>query len=108
MDVAKVLDEYAILDFYNSLCLNKSIRSSIQTHRIKRIKVYKKLIIMPLPLLRYLKLQPIDPQDDGSVSDLDTYDEDEVIDLSQDEDGETLLQEWDEISETLHSSREDE
>lgn len=57
---------------------------------------------MSLPLLRYLKLQPIDPQDDGSMSALDVYDEDEEIDLSQDEDGEALLKEWDEISTTLH------
>lgn len=50
----------------------------------------------------YLKLQPIDPQDDGSTSDLDSYEADETIDLSQDEDGEALVQEWDEIVQSLH------
>lgn len=57
----------------------------------------------PMSLFQYLKLQPIDPQDDGSVSDLDQFAEDEVIDLSADEDGETLVQEWEEISEDLHA-----
>ena len=45
----------------------------------------------------YLQLQPVDPQDDGTVSDLDQSLQDEVIDLSQDEDGEVLNQEWEEI-----------
>lgn len=57
-----------------------------------------------MSLFQYLQLQPIDPQDDGTVSDLDQYEEDEVIDLSQDEDGATLLQEWEEISKDLHGT----
>ena len=57
-----------------------------------------------MSLFQYLQLQPIDPQDDGTVSDLDQYEEDEVIDLSQDEDGEQLLQEWEEITNDLHGS----
>lgn len=57
-----------------------------------------------MSLFSYLQLQPIDPQDDGTVSDLDQYEEDEVIDLTQDEDGATLLQEWEEISRDLHSN----
>lgn len=57
---------------------------------------------MPLPLLRYLKLQPIEPQEDGSVGEFDQYDEDEEIDLSQDEDGDELIKEWDEISTAFH------
>lgn len=56
-----------------------------------------------MSLFQYLQLQPIDPQDDGSVSELDQYDQDEVIDLSQDEDGAALLREWEEITEDLHS-----
>ena len=44
-----------------------------------------------MSLFQYLQLQPIDPQDDGSVSELDEYEQDEVIDLTQDEDGATLL-----------------
>lgn len=56
-----------------------------------------------MSLFQYLQLQPIDPQDDGTVSDLDTYEEDETIDLSQDEDGETLIREWEEITTDLHS-----
>lgn len=57
-----------------------------------------------MSLFQYLQLQPIDPQDDGSVSDLDQYSEDEVIDLTQDEDGATLLHEWEMIENDLHST----
>ncbi len=57
-----------------------------------------------MSLFQYLQLQPIDPQDDGSVSELDQYTPDEVIDLSQDEDGATLIREWEEITEDLHSA----
>lgn len=57
-----------------------------------------------MSLFQYLQLQPIDPQDDGTVSDLDQYDEDEVIDLTEDADGEELVREWDEIERDLHSS----
>jgi hypothetical protein len=55
-----------------------------------------------MSLFNYLQLQPIDPQDDGTVSDLDQYEADEVIDLSEDADGEALIREWDEIERDLH------
>jgi hypothetical protein len=55
-----------------------------------------------MSLFQYLQLQPIDPQDDGTVSDLDEYAEDETIDLTQDEDGDTLLKEWEAIEHDLH------
>lgn len=57
-----------------------------------------------MSLFQYLQLQPIDPQDDGTVSDLDQYDEDEVIDLTEDADGEELVREWDQIQRDLHGS----
>ncbi len=57
-----------------------------------------------MSVFQYLQLQPIDPQDDGTVSELDQYNEDEVIDLTQDEDGATLLREWEEITEDMHST----
>ena len=56
-----------------------------------------------MSLFPYLQLQPIDPQDDGSVSDLDKYEPDETIDLENDPDGETLAQAWDEITKDLHT-----
>lgn len=56
-----------------------------------------------MSLFQYLQLQPIDPQDDGTISDLDQYEQDEVIDLSQDEDGAALLQEWEQITDDLHN-----
>lgn len=56
-----------------------------------------------MSLLQYLQLQPIDPQDDGTVSDLDEYLEDETIDLTEDEDGDKLAQSWQEIDETLRA-----
>jgi len=51
---------------------------------------------------KYLQLQTIDPQDDGTVSDLDEYVQDDVIDLTDDADGEQLANEWDEILHDLH------
>lgn len=61
-----------------------------------------------MSLFQYLQLQPIDPQDDGTVSPLDEYAEDEVIDLTQDEDGEVLAREWEEITEALHAGDREE
>lgn len=53
---------------------------------------------------KYLQLQPIDPQDDGSLSELDFFEQDEVIDLNQETDGEELLRDWEEITNDLHSA----
>ena len=66
-------------------------------YQIKQI--YKKRIMSLFP---YLELQPIDIQEDGSVSDLDKYEIDDVIDLSADTDGETLDNMWSEITKSLH------
>jgi|GEM_PF-1250692 len=55
-----------------------------------------------MSLFQYLQLQPIDPQEDGTISELDQYEQDETIDLSADEDGEALLQEWEAITRDLH------
>lgn len=50
-----------------------------------------------MSIFNYLQLQPVEPQDDGTISDLDRYDEDEVIDLSSDVDGAILKEEWDRV-----------
>lgn len=50
-----------------------------------------------MSLLQYLQLQPVDPQDDGSVSDLDEFKQDDTIDLTQDIDEATLDATWDRI-----------
>lgn len=57
-----------------------------------------------MSIFNYLQLQPVDPQDDGTVSDLDEYAQDETIDLTQDEDGERLVEEWTEIEKDLHTA----
>jgi len=57
---------------------------------------------------QYLQLQPVDPKDDGTVSDLDSYTPDEIIDLTKDEDGEVLAREWDEITNALHAHDDNE
>lgn len=57
-----------------------------------------------MSLFEYLQLQPIEPQDDGSISELDTYKEDEIIDLSQDEDGEVLVRKLEEMANSLHDT----
>lgn len=58
-----------------------------------------------MSVFKYLQLQPVEPRDDGSVSELDLYEEDEVIDLSHDEDGDHLLREWEAITKDLHDDR---
>ncbi|MFZ1302016.1 MAG: hypothetical protein WAQ27_05605 [Candidatus Microsaccharimonas sp.] len=60
-----------------------------------------------MTLLSYLQLQPVDPQDDGTVSDLDDYNQDEIIDLSGDTDGEQLEQAWEKITQDLHENTND-
>lgn len=60
-----------------------------------------------MSLFQYLKLQPIDPQDDGTVSELDQFAEDDTIDLSQDEDGEVLVRKLEEMSRDMHSDGTD-
>ncbi|NCO10315.1 hypothetical protein GW930_00190 [Candidatus Saccharibacteria bacterium] len=56
-----------------------------------------------MTLFQYLQLQPVDSQDDGSVSDLDQYEEDETLDLTQDIDEETLDEEWERVLKDMHS-----
>lgn len=51
-----------------------------------------------MSLLQYLKLQPLEPDDDGtSSSPLDDYAQDETISLDEDLDEESLDQAWDSI-----------
>lgn len=57
-----------------------------------------------MSILDYLQLQTVDPQDDGSVSDLDAHPEDETIDLSSDIDEATLNAKWDEVLDDIHGS----
>lgn len=59
-----------------------------------------------MSIYQYLQLQPVDPQDDGTVSTLDEQQQDEVIDLSQETDGEQLAEEWSEIERDLHAEIE--
>ena len=57
-----------------------------------------------MTLFPYLELQPIDPQDDGTISELDQFEADEPFDLTQEVDGALLAQEWDEIQQSMHGS----
>ena len=54
-----------------------------------------------MSVFQFLELQPIYPQDDGSISELDQYTPDETIDLSGDVDGEALLHDWEMIEQDL-------
>ncbi len=48
-----------------------------------------------MSILNYLKLQPVEPNDDGTTtSPLDDFAQDETIDLTHDTDGEELVQSW--------------
>lgn len=60
-----------------------------------------------MSLFEYLELQPIDPQEDGTISELDQFAEDETIDLSRDEDGEDLMRRFDEWNRDLHETDSD-
>jgi len=55
-----------------------------------------------MSLFEYLQLQPVEPTEDGTISELDQYAEDEIIDLSHDEDGEELMRRFDEWNSDLH------
>lgn len=57
-----------------------------------------------MSLYEYLELQPIDSQEDGTVSALDQYKKDDYIDLSQDEDGEELMRRFDMMNRDMHES----
>ena len=37
-----------------------------------------------MSIFPFLQLQPVEPSDDGTISDLDEYQEDDTIDLTQD------------------------
>lgn len=47
-----------------------------------------------MSLLRYLKLQPVDIREDGTVSELDVYAEGDIIDLSADDGGTDMIDTW--------------
>lgn len=57
-----------------------------------------------MSLFPYLQLQPIEPQEDGSVSELDQYEEDDIIDLYEEDNGELLEQKLDDLREFIHGS----
>ncbi len=57
-----------------------------------------------MSVFQYLQLQPVDPQDDGSISDLDEYDHDEVIDLNEENEGEDILHAWEAIEHDMHET----
>ena len=59
-----------------------------------------------MSIYNYLQLQPVDPQDDGTVSDLDEYAQDETIDLQNDIDEKTLDDAWEKISNDFKSDPE--
>jgi hypothetical protein len=55
-----------------------------------------------MSVFQYLQLQPVDPQDDGTVSDLDQYEHDETIDLNEDSEGEDIIHAWEQIEHDMH------
>jgi hypothetical protein len=57
-----------------------------------------------MSIYQYLQLQTVDPQDDGTISDLDQHDVDETIDLTQDEDGDVLARAWADIEKDMHAT----
>jgi hypothetical protein len=57
-----------------------------------------------MSVFQYLQLQPVDPQDDGSVSDLDEYEHDDVIDLSEESEGEEIIEAWEQLEHEMHET----
>lgn len=55
-----------------------------------------------MSLLRYLKLQPVDIREDGTVSELDAYAEDDIIDLSADDGGTDMIESWLHVDSDMH------
>lgn len=47
-----------------------------------------------MSIFNYLQLQPVEPSDDGTVSDLDIYEQDETINLEEDIDEQELEKAW--------------
>ncbi|MFY9228437.1 MAG: hypothetical protein WAO28_03910 [Candidatus Microsaccharimonas sp.] len=54
-----------------------------------------------MSIYNYLQLQPVDPQDDGTVSPLDEFAQDETLDLQTDIDEQTLNDSWDRVIKDL-------
>ncbi len=50
-----------------------------------------------MSIFNYLQLQPVEPSDDGTVSDLDQYEQDETINLEEDIDEQELEKAWDAV-----------
>lgn len=60
-----------------------------------------------MPLLQYLQLQPVEPNDDGSSdSPLDSYEQDENITLDDYIDGQQLEDAWNHIVEDIEKDPE--
>jgi len=51
-----------------------------------------------MSILSYLQLQPVEPSDDGTISDLDAFQSDETIDLNEDFDEQAFDQAWEKMS----------
>jgi hypothetical protein len=59
-----------------------------------------------MSIFNYLQLQPVEPSDDGTVSDLDEYTADDTIDLNADIDETELEQTWEKVLEDLDQDPE--
>jgi len=56
-----------------------------------------------MSIFNYLQLQPVDPKDDGSISDLDAFEQDEKFDLSEGIDEKKLEAFWQAAVEDLET-----
>jgi hypothetical protein len=54
-----------------------------------------------MSIFQYLQLQPVDPQDDGTTSDLDEFKPDEKIDLTADVSEQELDDLWNKVTKDL-------
>lgn len=57
-----------------------------------------------MSVYEYLQLQPLEPQEDGTISDLDKFEIDETIDLTEEAEGAEIIQAWDRLSKDMHEN----
>lgn len=57
-----------------------------------------------MSVYEYLQLQPLEPQEDGTISDLDKFEIDETIDLTEEAEGTEIIQAWDRLSKDMHEN----
>lgn len=57
-----------------------------------------------MSVYNYLKLQPVDPQEDGTVSTLDQFQEDETFNLDEESESIDIVTAWENLEHDMHET----